>query len=204
MLNSPLARLLAAVLNVAWYGVALGLALSACFLLASPFMDLTNAEMTLPISVKVDAQLHPVTAPSISSAPAEFEDLNGILRFQPRRGALIGVLIPLTLFLAVLLWVVSQLRALFRSLRDGHPFVPENATRVRRIGYAVIAGELLRAAFIFIASRYAATNFMAEGLEFDTRPDLNVIAIIHGLIILAIGEVFRAGTRLDEDHSLTI
>jgi hypothetical protein len=31
-----------------------------------------------------------------------------------------------------------------------------------------------------------------------------VFAIINGLIILVIAEVFREGTRLDEDRSLTI
>ena len=48
------------------------------------------------------------------------------------------------------------------------------------------------------------THFSADGLRFDAWPDLNVFAILHGLIILVIAEVFRAGTRLDEDQSLTI
>ena len=48
------------------------------------------------------------------------------------------------------------------------------------------------------------THFSANGLRFDARPDLNVFTIVHGLIILAIAEVFRTGTRLDEDQSLTI
>ena len=48
------------------------------------------------------------------------------------------------------------------------------------------------------------THFSANGLRFDARPDLNILTIVHGLIILAIAEVFRTGTRLDEDQSLTI
>ena len=44
----------------------------------------------------------------------------------------------------------------------------------------------------------------AEGLRFETHADLNVFAIVLGLIILVIAEVFTAGTRLDEDQSLTI
>ena len=38
----------------------------------------------------------------------------------------------------------------------------------------------------------------------DASPHLNIHTIVHGSIILAIAEVFRAGTRLDEDQSLTI
>ena len=48
------------------------------------------------------------------------------------------------------------------------------------------------------------THFAADGLQFMARPDLSVFAIVHGLIILALAEVFRAETRLDEDQSLTI
>jgi hypothetical protein len=43
------------------------------------------------------------------------------------------------------------------------------------------------------------THFSAEGLGFVARPDLNVLTIINGLIILVIAEVFRSGTRLDEE-----
>jgi hypothetical protein len=48
------------------------------------------------------------------------------------------------------------------------------------------------------------THFSAAGLHFDARPDVNLFAIVHGLIILAIAEVFRTGTRLQEEQSLTI
>ena len=39
---------------------------------------------------------------------------------------------------------------------------------------------------------------------FDTWPRLDFATLGHGLIILVIAEVFRAGTRLDEDQALTI
>jgi hypothetical protein len=84
------------------------------------------------------------------------------------------------------------------------PFVPANATRIRWIAFAVIVGEFARAAIIYSTNSYATTHFSASGLRFDSRPDLNVVTIVHGLIILAIAEVFRTGTRLDEDQSLTI
>jgi hypothetical protein len=57
---------------------------------------------------------------------------------------------------------------------------------------------------MFLNNYYAMTYFSAEGLRFDARPDLNLFAIIHGVIVLVIAEVFRTGTRLDEDQSLTV
>jgi len=57
---------------------------------------------------------------------------------------------------------------------------------------------------VYLENSYAATHFTAEGLRFTARPDLSLAAVIEGLIILVIAEVFRAGTRLDEDQSLTV
>ena len=48
------------------------------------------------------------------------------------------------------------------------------------------------------------THFSADGLRFYASPDINVLAIISGLIILVIAEVFSAGTRLDDEQSLTV
>ena len=100
--------------------------------------------------------------------------------------------------------MLGQLRAIFRTLRDGQPFVPANATRLRQIAFAVIGGELARAAFALFENYYAMTHFVAEGLRFDARPDLNVLAVLNGLIILVVAEVFRVGTHLDEEQSLTV
>ena|SRR5438552_718707 len=99
---------------------------------------------------------------------------------------------------------MGELRAVFRTLRDGKPFVPRNAIRVRRIGWIVIALELVRSMMSYVGSYNIMRAFAGEGLRFDARADLNVFTIVNGLIILAIAEVFRAGTRLDEEQSLTV
>jgi len=72
------------------------------------------------------------------------------------------------------------------------------------IAIAVIAGEVARSAVVFFENSYAMTHVAGAGLRFDATPDFNGFAVIHGLIILVISEVFRAGTRLDEEQSLTV
>jgi hypothetical protein len=89
-------------------------------------------------------------------------------------------------------------------VRDGKPFAPSNATHVRRIAWVLIIGEVVRATIVYLENSYAATHFTAEGLRFTARPDLSIAAIVEGLIILVIAEVFRVGTRLDEEQSLTV
>jgi hypothetical protein len=76
--------------------------------------------------------------------------------------------------------------------------------RIRRVACAVIIGEFARSLIVFAENHYAMTSVAIAGLQFDTWPRVSFGTIIHGLIILVIAEVFRAGTRLDEEQPLTI
>jgi hypothetical protein len=146
-----------------------------------------------------------VTAPSLGVSSAQIEDAHGILDFAPAaRSALVSAAAGLALGLAFALWVLGELRGLFRTLRDGQPFVPENATRLRRIALAIVVGEILGASLGFLGDLYVKRHFSSPDLRFDARPHIDFVTIVLGFIVLAIAEVFRAGTRLDEDQSLTI
>ena len=103
-----------------------------------------------------------------------------------------------------MLWIVTQLRQLFRSLSQGLLFIPDNARRIRSVGLTVIGGECARAALVYFWSYYTSLHFTANGLRFVASTDFNVITVFSGFAILVIAEVFREGTRLHEDQSLTI
>jgi hypothetical protein len=161
--------------------------------------------MSIPVSFDVDANTIHVAAPRLGIQNAELRNARGLLRFVPQGGAFVVANLALVIgLLALALWLLAQLRALFRALRDGQPFAPQNAMRVRRIAWTVIAADLLRSAVVYVENVYALNYFVADGLRFDAWPHLNLFAIVNGLIILVISEVFRAGTRLDEDQSLTV
>jgi hypothetical protein len=208
MRGSSISSLLVVVLSLAWYIVALALAAMICIVLITPWTRVPlrgSAEIDIPVSFGLDAQTLRVSAPAVGVQTATIEHARGSMSYRPPSKA--AVAMPLSfvaLMLGLVLWVIGQLRAVLRTLRDRRPFAPENAARIRRVGYAVIVGELARVALVFGANSYAMTHFSAPGVRFDARPDFNLLALVHGLIILAIAEVFRAGTRLDEDQSLTI
>jgi hypothetical protein len=206
MAKASLSGFVTIVLNVAWYFVAIALVLTTCLVAVSPWMHLGGSgRIDIPVSFDVDTRAVQVSAPALGVDAAEIQHVRGSMSFPPpSRASVAGPMALVALMLAFILWALSQLIAVFRSLRDRQPFVPGNAIRIRRIGYAVIAGELLRSLLVFSSNSYAMTHFSADGLRFDARPDVNLVAIVHGLIILAIAEVFRAGTRLNEDQSLTI
>jgi hypothetical protein len=197
---------LVVLLSAAWYLAAVLMVLTLGLAALTAFHDIRNIELDVPVSFSIDALALPVTAPALGVERARFEHARGSLKFAPPPGGLLvgSTLLGLSIMFALALFVLGQLRALVRTLRDGRPFVPANATRIRWIAFAVIAGELARVTVMYSANSYVMTHFSAPALQFDAWPDLNVFTIVHGLIILAIAEVFRTGTRLDEDHSLTI
>ena len=204
--KASISSLLVVILNLAWWVVAFALVLTIGLAGVSAFHQVGNAEIDIPVSFSVDPRALPVSAPSLGIERAQVEHARGSLKFSPPPGAsfIAPMLLGLALIFAAVLFVVGQLRALIRTLRDGRPFVAANAGRIRWIAFAVIGGELARTAIVYSANAHAMTHFSAAGLQFDARPDLNLVTIVHGLIILAIAEVFRTGTRLDEDQSLTI
>lgn len=203
--RASVASFLTVLLNVASYGLAVVIVITSALTVISLFVHIRGAEIDLPVSFHVDGRALQVNAASLG-IEAQIRDARGSLEFRPPRGALVvpAVLLGVTVMLGIVLWGLGQLKDVFRTLRDGQPFVAANATRIRSVALSVIFGELTRTALMFAANAYAVTHFSASGLQFDAEPDLNIFAIIHGLIILVIAEVFRAGTQLDEDQSLTI
>ena len=202
-----LPSLLLTILNVAWYGLALGLVLAICLLFAPALPDLNKMEMDVPISFTLDGRAFHVTPDSGEIDHARLDNLHGTgrLSFPPPSGMVLASAAGgLALFLAVLMWIVGELRAVFRDVRDGQPFAPANAARVRHIGYAVIGGEVARAALGYVGGLYSVAHFQPEGLRFEARADISVLTIVLGLVIFVIAEVFRAGTRLEEDQTLTV
>ena len=215
--KGSLASFLTVLLNIGWYGVAC--ALAAILVMGvlgldiavqmgpegSPSVDSSGVKMAIPVSFTVDADMHQVWSPSLGIGEAKIQNARGTLGFRPRKGAFrIANLAIVIAMLALAMWVLGQLRGVFRTLRDGQPFVPANTTRIRRIAWAVIFGEILRSAVVLFENYYVMTHFQANGLRFSAHSEFNLFAIINGLIILVIAEVFRAGTRLDEEQSLTV
>lgn len=205
---TPAASLVALLLDVGWYGVLVGFALAACLAAYSLVGDLSGASMDIPVSFVIEAQPVRVAGGSATSVNAELEKTRGTgnLKFTPPPSRAFALMTSAGLFAALIFaaWIIAQLRAVFRSVRDGQPFVAANAVRIRRIGYVVIAGEVGRGALLFAAARLTASSLSADGLTFGGAPQVNLFAIAAGVIIVAIAEVFREGTRLDEEQSLTI
>jgi len=203
--RSRLSSFILALFTAGWWGGVLTLAGVLWVIAISPFIELTNLELSLPVSFTIDAPTLAGAAPSLDRPGAAIEHAHGDLRYPvTRRSELVAPVIALALGLFVALWVLGQLRAVFRTLRDGRPFVPANASRLRRIAFVLIGVELARFGLELVSNRVWAARTIGAGLHFTIVPHLNAYALVLALIILAIAEVFRAGSELEADQSLTI
>lgn len=198
-----IASFVKSVLDVAWWLLLVSLGLLTVLLACSTFVDLRGGNLTvsLPVAVQFDAPVHGVDG----ETTARFGKLHGELKFPVQPGVfLTGSVALAALLLGLLLWIVTEVRNVFRSLSLGMPFVVANARRIRRVGIGVIVAELANTAIVYFWSAYASERFTAGGLSFTASVDVNLITIVGGLVILVIAEVFQEGARLQEEQSLTI
>ncbi|HKT82196.1 MAG TPA: DUF2975 domain-containing protein [Vicinamibacterales bacterium] len=201
------ASFLGGLVNLAWYVDLVLLALSVCLLIVSPLIDPPHVEANFefPASFRMEAAFQPVAVAPQELEHVHLEKTNGSLFFSPRSRVFVAAAaVVLMIVLALVAWVLAQLRALFATLRAGRPFVAANALRLRRIAYAVIAAEFARSLFTYFGSRYVMTHFTLQGGQFVARFDISGRVLIGGLIVLVIAEVFNEGTRLNDEQSLTI
>lgn len=99
-------------------------------------------------------------------------------------------------FIAVLvmLYVVTRLLEILKTLRFGSPFVKENADRFRQVGYALLIGEGAKFVFSFLALIFGA----------DLDIDFEMIAWLAIIAVFVLSEVFLEGARMKEEQELTV
>jgi len=196
---------------------ALAAFICVCVLLAVPWVRLPII-VTAPVSFTMDTpdqtlggratwgfEFREARRPPAPRTPS-IDRIEGSIRIPSSSRWFIGAngfaLIGVLVFVAA---VLVKLRDFLRTLtREKTPFVPANAARLRFIGWAVVFGELARMWVIYAENRYARAHLAIPGVTFDAWPQLHLSTILLGLLIVVIAEVFHAGTRLDEEQSLTI
>jgi hypothetical protein len=166
------------------------------------FVAGTAAQMVLPVAFELDPDTARVTSGDLRNS-GTIERASGVLRLttadRPWMAMAGGAVM-----VGLLLWMVAELTAVCRSVRDGQPFAPRNAGRIRRLAFAVVLAEVLRAAIVYAAHAYVAAHYAADHLRFAAWPRISGLQVVSALILLVLAEVFRTGTRLDEDQSLTV
>jgi hypothetical protein len=101
---------------------------------------------------------------------------------------------------AALVYVVLQrLLAIVRTVRDGDPFVPENALRLRHIAWAVLGLELLHLAIAATASSVSSVT-----APLDIPWSFNLTRWLTVLLLFVLARVFEQGARMRDDLEGTV
>lgn len=109
-----------------------------------------------------------------------------------------AMLVSVEAYLAALIVIFSRLRKVFETLIVGDPFRPENVGRLRQIGLALVALEILGYAVRLTA--YWLLPNAEQGLHLSA----NLTAWFSILVVFVLAEVFREGARLRREAELTI
>jgi hypothetical protein len=148
-----------------------------------------------------------VTPEHLTSLPADIKPTNDIPVTVTIRDARPGQLflrlaidlLPVLLIIA-LLW---QLWGLLRSARHGDPFTGANVWRLRQFGWLLLLGWPLVAYVSMELKEWLATTPPADQTGGMFAPPIG-LALIFGLAVLILAEVFAHGLRLREDVEGTI
>jgi hypothetical protein len=191
--------LLSLLLIIGTLGCAFYFAASAYLLFADEIPEFMDREILLEVGSSTYA-VSTASATLLPSEPKTVEVEFPIPREEP--GLLLThtgtVLIGFLLGLAA----IFQLLKFVRSLRRDHPFIPDNAHRLRCIAWLMLFGGIWKGAGLLLVTSAVS----------DTIPDLDLnitlgsdgIPLLTIFMFFIIAEVFALGVKMKEEADLTV
>jgi len=148
-----------------------------------------------------------ITPDQLTSLPANVKPINYVpvtVTIDDARPAQLFLRLAITLLpgllLVALLW---QLWGLLRSARQSDPFTGANVWRLRKFGWLLLLGWPLVAYLTMALNEILAMTLPANDTEGLFAPPIGG-ALLFGLAVLVLAEVFAHGLRLREDVEGTI
>ncbi len=121
-----------------------------------------------------------------------------VLSDEDGRGTFLLALLPLMLAAGIVLYAVTMLTRVLNSLRDGDPFIRENADRMRRASLVVGVGGVAASGLMTLIAGWVIDH--PDGVGFDPAFFPGVwYAVIVGIVLAVVAEVFRRGADIRED-----
>ena len=110
----------------------------------------------------------------------------------------------LPLFVAGFLWGLHHLRKFFRTVKDGHPFHPDNPRRIKFIGCLIAAWGPVSGIIMYIQGKIVAGKISVPGIAQEIHLDIGPEYIFLGLVIIVIARILEIGVNLQQEQELTI
>jgi hypothetical protein len=188
--------------RVAWvFAVIVVVGVAAVELFAGPEL---RREFTIGVTATVDLKDVTIGTAWGGSTGLEMNKAAGSLRVPIataplgfRLAAYLGLGVIYVLFLRFLF----HLRELFLRVRAGEPFDERNATSLRWLGILLILIDTLGSAYSFGLSQLVLRALSAPSMPLASSFSMNGTAIIVGLVLLALAEIFRRGALLEDEQA---
>jgi hypothetical protein len=111
-----------------------------------------------------------------------------------------------------IIMLVQNLRAFFGSLAQGSPFIPQNAGRLRQVGWLIITIDLMIFVFYHFWGVLLYRGIAVSGYSLAIRWESLIAGllghhlpqILSGFVVLVIARVFQEGTRINDENRLTV
>lgn len=116
---------------------------------------------------------------------------------------LAGIFAFAIIVMAIAFYFLLLLRRIVNSVGDGDPFIAENATRLTRMAWASLAGQLVTVPLAAMATYIARIAADAgENVDFETSFSFDGLLLV--LILFVLARVFRKGAEMREELEGTV
>ena len=110
----------------------------------------------------------------------------------------------LALTFALMVLFLHHLRAVLRRTRDGAPFHPDNAGRLRLLGLLLLALAALQTVGAVLTSLALQNGLRDSRFRVPTGIQVDETLVVFGLVLLTLAEIFRRGAELEHEQSLVV
>ena len=124
-------------------------------------------------------------------------------------GAIALVLAGIAALLAMGVWFLVLLRRIVLSVGTGDPFIPENAERLSRMGWLVLAGQIASipvGALVFWIASLVEDTPAGGHIRADFHSDFgfSFSSLLLMLVLFILARVFRRGADMREELEGTV
>lgn len=118
--------------------------------------------------------------------------------------AVLGLMVAVAAFLALAVYFLVLLLRIVNSVKQGDPFIADNAERLSRMGWIAFASQIAMLPLGALSMWIAEITRDIEDVHISTDMGLNLEGILLVVILFILARVFRKGTEMREELEGTV